>query len=176
MKLAARARAITSVIAAVLLAFAGVTAGAAQAHAATADVYNVIQIVSWDGNCLSIPNANIGTRLDEVPCGQDHWWWVDTRTQKLYPQGHANAEVGDSGGYLELKAAGTGTKPACDTLNVLGPTGNGYCEVWFNVAGTYWHANGTYDNVTFDSVKGDHANYYWLNPIYFAPCGTPCGG
>ncbi|HTJ67458.1 MAG TPA: hypothetical protein VL551_08030 [Actinospica sp.] len=175
MKLTVNVRAIASAIVVVLLAFAGVTAEAGQAHA-SADIYDVLQIVSWDGYCLSIPNANIGTRLDQVPCGEDHLWWLNTVTGKLYPQGHPDAEVGDSGGYLELKAAGTGTKPYCDTPDVPGPTGNGYCEVWFNVAGTYWHADGDGLDVTFDSEKGDLANYWWLDPIDLAPCGTPCGG
>jgi hypothetical protein len=83
---------------------------------------------------------------------------------KLYPEGHPDAEVGDSGGYLELKAQGTGTKPYCADTQV-GPTGNGYCEIWFYVNGTFWHADGNGLDVTFDSVAGDRANYRWLDPV-----------
>ena len=142
-----------------------VTGGTVTIRAVTPAVsYLVVQIRSWDGACLTIPVANVGTRLEQVPCGQDHFWWLNPSTLDLYPEGHANVQVGDSGGYLELKGAGTGT--ALDEDAVQDGTVNGqtyaFDELSFGVPGTYWHANGSGEDVTFDSEAGDLANYWAL--------------
>jgi hypothetical protein len=122
--------------------------------------YYVMRIESWDGYCLTIPTAAVGTLVDQTTCGQDHLWWLDESTSDLYPEGHADAQVGDSGGYLELKSPGTGT-PVYDDGSETGPGNETYQQLWFGVAGTFWHANGNGEVVTFDGEAGDHANYWW---------------
>ena len=129
--------------------------------------YEVVQIVSWDGYCLTIPVANVGTRLEQVPCGDDHLWWYDPDTEDLYPEGHANVQVGDSGGYLELKAAGTGSPLYYDyekTGTYDGESCN-FVETNFGVSGTYWHANGDGQDVTLDSAYKDDANLWSYVPM-----------
>jgi len=138
------------------LATAGISYDAGHAQATTYITWT--QIKSYDGYCLSIPNANVGTRLDQVPCADAHGWWQDAN-HNLYPEGHANVQVGDSGGFLELKAAGTGTA-IYDDGGILGPGGLSYYELFFGVPGTYWHANGNGLDVTFDSLSSDLANYW----------------
>lgn len=116
------------------------------------------ELKSWDGACLSIPNANAGTAVDQVSCSSAHAWTYYS-TGQLSPQGHSNVEVGDSGGHFVLKATGSGTDMFTDDLQA-GPGGYYYDELYFGVTGTYWHANGAGQVVTFDNQKGDHANYW----------------
>ena len=113
---------------------------------------------SWDGACLSIPNANVGTRVYQVTCGTDHAWTYYS-TGQLSPQGHDNVEVGDSGGELVLKATGSGTDVYTNSSKA-GPGGYVYDQLYFGVPSTYWHANGNGEDVTFDNTSGDDANYW----------------
>jgi hypothetical protein len=122
--------------------------------------YDLDLLESWDGYCLPVPSgtAGVGTRLDQAPCSSAHNWWRDDLTGDVYLSGHANLQIGDSGGYLELKAAGTGTIVNWDAGNAKGT--QPYFELYFQVPDTYWHANGNGQYVTFDNVAGDLANYW----------------
>jgi hypothetical protein len=153
---------ISAITAASIMAV-GTLAGVAGAGTASATSYEVIKIKSWDGYCLSISTATVGTRLDQVPCADAHNWWL-TPGWDLYPEGHANAQVGDSGGYLKLKAAGTGTA-VYEAGLATGPGNVVYQQLWFDVPGTYWHADGNGHYVTFDNTPGDHANYWYLQDV-----------
>ena len=99
-----------SALAAASVMTVGALVGVSGAGTASATSYETIKIKSWDGYCLSISTATVGTRLDQVPCADAHNWWL-TPGYDLYPEGHANVQVGDSGGYLKLKTARTGTAP-----------------------------------------------------------------
>jgi hypothetical protein len=141
----------------------GALVGVAGAGTAPAASYEIVQIKSWDGSCLSISTATVGTRLDQVPCADAHNWWL-TPGYDLYPEGHSNVQVGDSGGYLKLKTAGTGTAAYIAAL-ASGPGNVVYQDLWFDVSDTYWHANGNGQDVTFDNTPGDHANYWYLKNL-----------
>lgn len=134
----------------------GANPGAGTAIARTdAVTWSVVHLQSWDGACLSIPNANAGTRVDQVACGSDHAW-VYSSAGQLSPQGHTNVAVGDSGGYMVLKAPGTSS--VSDT-GKAGPGGYYYNRMYFGVGGTYWHANGAGQNVSLISANSD-ADYW----------------
>lgn len=114
---------------------------------------------NWDGMCLSIPNANVGTRVNETSCPYAHGWWYYTPTGQLSPEGHANVAVADRGGYFVLEPAPT--TPAISDLGKEGPGGFFYKEMYFGAGNTYWHSPDCRDcDVTLDSNKGDLANYW----------------
>jgi hypothetical protein len=117
-----------------------------------------VHLQSWNGGCLSVSSTSVGARVIEVACGSDHAWTYIPTTGELYPQGHSNVAVGDSGGNFVLKAApGTGLH----TNNAkTGPVGYIYDQLNFNATDTYWHASGDGKNVTFDNTSGDDANYW----------------
>lgn len=124
----------------------------------TAVTSETAELLSWDGACLTIATAAAGTPVTQTSCAAAHAWTYYS-TGELTPQGHSNVEVGDSGGNFVLKAVPTGTDVYTNSEEA-GPGGYDYSQLYFGVGGTYWHANGSGQTVTFDSTSGDHANYW----------------
>jgi hypothetical protein len=146
-------------------AYANVNGGAkspnppkAKEVAYTTAAPETVHLQSWNGGCLSVSSTSVGARVIEVACGSDHAWTYVPTTGELYPQGHSNVAVGDSGGNFVLKAApGTGLHT---NNSKAGPNGYIYDQLNFNATDTYWHASGDGKNVTFDNTSGDDANYW----------------
>lgn len=117
----------------------------------------IVHLQSWNGGCLSVSGTSVGSRVIEVACGSDHAWTY-TSAGELYPQGHPNVAVGDSGGSFVLKAV-PGTSLHTNSTK-SGPSGYLYDQINFNASNTYWHASGDGKNVTFDNSSGNLANYW----------------
>jgi hypothetical protein len=115
---------------------------------------------NWNGYCLSIPNANVGTRVEEVPCASAHAWTYYSPSAELSPSGHPNVALGDSGGYPVLKATPT-TDVTSVGPNRTGPGGFSYFQMNLSgTAGYYVHGNGNGQWVTLDGINGDGYNYW----------------
>lgn len=115
---------------------------------------------NWNGYCLSIPNANVGTRVEEVPCASAHAWTYYSPSAELSPQGHPNVALGDSGGYPVLKATPT-TDVTGVGPNKTGPGDFSYFQMNLGGnAGYYVHGNGNGQWVTLDNINGDGYNYW----------------
>lgn len=126
----------------------------------------LVYLLSWDGACMTIANANVGTRISMSPCSSAHAWWYYPDGQ-LSPSGHPDVAAGDSGGYLELKSAPS--SPVYGDGSKVGPGGFIYNQLWFGVPGTYFHADGSGQYVTLDNQPGDLANFWAFTVLGQSP-------
>lgn len=123
--------------------------------------WSVVQLKNWNGACLTVVNANRGTRVSQASCAHAHDWVYGTNGQ-LSPQGHMNVAVGDSGGRMVLKAPGT--KSLANDVK-RGPSGFTYDRMSFGVHGTYWHGNGAGKNVSLVAANSNADYWAFLGNI-----------
>jgi hypothetical protein len=160
---------VVAVMAVVLLAVTAVSGHASTLRPAdNTGGFTQFQIISWDGGCMAIPVANVGTRLTEVTCGTSHdlWWSYNSGASagQLSPAGHPGLSVGDAGGLLELRTAPSTAITYDDImLGYIRPcfaASGGGC-----VNGTYWHANQIGNFPTLISNGNSNADYWRFAPI-----------
>jgi uncharacterized membrane protein len=118
-----------------------------------------VELLNWDGYCLTSPNDNVGARITQSSCSSAHKWVYYPASGYLSPSGHSSVYVGDVGGVMELKSTPIAIRT--DVQKDNGPNGYTYDRMWFGVSGTYWHGGGNGQYVTLTGSPGSSLAVYW---------------
>jgi hypothetical protein len=127
----------------------------------------IVQLRNWNGQCLTVVNANNGTRVTVVACGKAHDWWYYPEASNggtFRPEGHASVAIGDHGGYAALVPVSSyGSEIHTDGAKG-GPGGYNYQRLYIAPLGSHGrlHANGVNGATVSIQTPISNADFYAL--------------
>lgn len=126
------------------------------AHPAHAATFTVIKLKSYNGQCLSLANANVGTQVVTTDCAHAHDWWYypQLNSGTFRPSGHDTVAVGDSGGFAAIVPSSNNGSFIASDGQEGGPGGLVYNRFYIVPLGANGrlHANGLNSNVSIQAA------------------------
>lgn len=120
-----------------------------------------VKIQSWNGLCLTVTDASLGSDPVQTGCTHAHNFELDTDHNNIFVQGHPGACLADSfEGLMFIDACSNGDSVVTpDATKVMGNTN--YGRLHWHLWGDYAHANGNAQFVTMIQNPGSSLAVYW---------------